>query len=578
MKLKGLLFIFFVLGLYMNLIAQDDFITVWKTDNNNVNSKKINYPGIGINYTLYWKKEDEPSINGTVTVPCSDATNPYTITFPQVGTYVVKYISGTGVFMGFSHEYNVLYNSPNKLIDVKQWGNVKWEILSKAFSGCKNMQMSATDAPDLSRCEALDSMFLYAEKFNSNINNWDLSNIKDISFMFSYAKIFNQELNNWNVSNVINMMGLFFHAEAFNQELNNWNVSNVENMEGVFADAIQFNQPLNNWNVSSATSMYYMFGNAKNFNQPLNNWNTSNVTNMKYMFWYARAFNQPLNNWNTEKVANMQQMFWHARAFNQHLGNWNLNQLNNAKDMLNYCGIDCPNYSETLLGWSNNTNTPNNINFGAIGRKYSDVALIVSARNNLINNNGWTISGDAEEPGCSPLPIKLYSFSVEQVKDVVYIDWVSLCEINNCLYAVYKSKDGKNWELLDEIQGAGNSREKRIYCLEDNNPYLGTTYYKLTQTDFDGTTQELGVRMVQINEITNNLKAYPNPTAGILTIQVKYNDINSLRVLNILGVVVTNHVNIISVSPSQIKLDFNDLERGTYFIQIDNKVAKIIKK
>jgi hypothetical protein len=61
--------------------------------------------------------------------------------------------------------------------------------------------------------------------------------------------------------------------------------------------------------------------------------------------------------------------------------------------MFSFTGMDCYNYSQTLIGWAANSNTPNTLTLGATGLQYGTNA--VSARDLLINTKGWTISGDA---------------------------------------------------------------------------------------------------------------------------------------------------------------------------------------
>jgi hypothetical protein len=60
--------------------------------------------------------------------------------------------------------------------------------------------------------------------------------------------------------------------------------------------------------------------------------------------------------------------------------------------MLDNSGMDCKNYSITLIGWANNINTPNGLNLGASGINYGTNAA--SSRNYLLNTKGWTITGD----------------------------------------------------------------------------------------------------------------------------------------------------------------------------------------
>jgi gliding motility-associated-like protein len=65
----------------------------------------------------------------------------------------------------------------------------------------------------------------------------------------------------------------------------------------------------------------------------------------------------------------------------------------NLIDMLVSSGMDCNNYSSTLIGWSANSSTPNGRILGAAGRQYGTNA--VAARTNLTTTKGWTIAGDA---------------------------------------------------------------------------------------------------------------------------------------------------------------------------------------
>jgi surface protein len=160
----------------------------------------------------------------------------------------------------------------------------------------------------------------------------------------------------------------------------------------MFYNALDFNQPIDNWNTSNVVSMFNMFFGASNFNQPIGNWNTSGVTDMYRMFADAISFNEPIGNWNTTNVINMNSMFYGASNFNQPIGNWNLTSLISNSNMLDNCGMDCINYSSTLIFWANNINTPNGLNLGASGMNYGTNAA--SSRNYLLNTKSWTINGD----------------------------------------------------------------------------------------------------------------------------------------------------------------------------------------
>jgi surface protein len=153
---------------------------------------------------------------------------------------------------------------------------------------------------------------------------------------------------------------------------------------------------INGWDVSNVKFMSSMFNGTK-FNQNIGSWNTSNALNMRYMFRNS-SFNQDISGWNTEKVGSMLLMFDGCTAFNQNLGNWSLKACGDITGMLNNAGMDCNNYSATLIGWSQNTNTPNNLTLGASGLKYGSYAT--TDRTNLDDTKNWTIT-DGGQGSCS---------------------------------------------------------------------------------------------------------------------------------------------------------------------------------
>ena len=172
-------------------------------------------------------------------------------------------------------------------------------------------------------------------------------------------------------------------------------------MVGMFNGAADFNQNIGNWNTANVTNMGMMFMNAYVFNQDITGWNTANVNNMSDMFNAAVSFNQDIDDWQTANVVNMAQMFLKASAFNQDIDTWILRPNVNLTNMLNGCGMDCSNYSSTLMGWQANNPTVIGRNLGATGRQYGTNA--VAARTSLTVTRNWTITGDiAGASVCDP--------------------------------------------------------------------------------------------------------------------------------------------------------------------------------
>ena len=350
---KAILFLFFFVTLVSAAVGQnanDWFVTVWdmskpteRTINNPSNT--IAFPGAGRNYTLYWEDVDNPSINGTEIVLSSEGYfSPYYLTVPSsIGKYRLKAYKGAGSFYGFGGETHIKKHDPQRLIAVEQWGTVRWfeTGLKRAFFRCTNMDVTATDSPDLrlpyldSRpVQDLTSMFFGCTSLvnaNGSIGNWNTQNVIDMGGMFCEATQFNQPLN-WNTQNVTNMNSMFYGATLFNQPLN-WNTSNVTSMAYMFSGATSFNQPLY-WDTEKVRDMRYMFKGATSFNGFISNWETKDLNNTSHMFEGATSFNQPIGNWNLARDTSMAYMFSGATSFNQPL-NWRTSIVGDMSYMFN---------------------------------------------------------------------------------------------------------------------------------------------------------------------------------------------------------------------------------------------------
>jgi surface protein len=301
-----------------------------------------------------------------------------------------------------------LLNSP---FNINSWNISNVTNLSGMFRGCSNFNQ-ALSLWNTANVTDMSSMFENAVFFNQNIGNWNTSNVTNMNKMFKDAFAFNRNIGNWNTASVTNMSEMFNcnigsgFTPSFNQNIGNWNTSNVTNMSGMFKGSLSFNQNIGNWNTANVTNMSNMFNQAFSFNQNIGNWNTSNVTNMSSMFesdfvFFTAPFattslfnnggSASIENWNTSNVTNMSRMFFRAENFNHKIGNWVLNSNVNLVEMLDRSGLNCSNYSQTIVGWNNNPTTPDNKVLGATFMEYGPEA--VAAINNLIFNKGWGFSG-----------------------------------------------------------------------------------------------------------------------------------------------------------------------------------------
>jgi surface protein len=298
-------------------IVAQNFITQWNLATAGSGTTQLTF-GVGtvgvVNYT--WATVPAAT-SGSGTFTGSTAT----ITGLPAGATIRLSIAPTN-FRRFNMNNGT---DRSRLTLAEQWGTTSWSSMATAFNGCNNLQVSATDIPNLSIVTSLSSMFANCSVLNSptNIGTWNTTTITDMSAVFNGASAFNQPIGAWNTGAVTTMLNLFKAASSFNQPLGSWNTGSVENMMFTFQNTVLFNQPIGTWNTGSVLYMNGMFGGAQAFNQSINSWNTQSVASMLGMFANSAAFNQPLASWNTSSVEVMISMFAGAQAFNQPIGSWN---------------------------------------------------------------------------------------------------------------------------------------------------------------------------------------------------------------------------------------------------------------
>jgi len=104
-----------------------------------------------------------------------------------------------------------------------------------------------------------------------------------------------------------------------------------------------------------------------------------------------------------------------------------------------------------------------------------------------------------ESDGVTTLPIELSSFSAKKDNGTVNLYWSTASEKNNDYFKLLRSIDGKNFNEIGRLNGAGTKNDASYYQFSDKKPIAGTNYYKLVQVDFDGKSSESKVVFATFN-------------------------------------------------------------------------------
>lgn len=111
----------------------------------------------------------------------------------------------------------------------------------------------------------------------------------------------------------------------------------------------------------------------------------------------------------------------------------------------------------------------------------------------------------------TPLPIELIYFSSVLKGSIVELSWATASERNNDFFTIERSGSGEKFEGIITIHGKGTTTLTSNYQTIDEAPLLGTSYYRLKQTDFDGKHTYSEVRTIENNNLGLQFKIYPNP-------------------------------------------------------------------
>ncbi|MBL0340120.1 MAG: T9SS type A sorting domain-containing protein [Bacteroidetes bacterium] len=163
----------------------------------------------------------------------------------------------------------------------------------------------------------------------------------------------------------------------------------------------------------------------------------------------------------------------------------------------------------------------------------------------------------------NPLPIELLYFNGKRNHEVVDLKWVTETEINNDYFTVERSDDGTHFSKLMNVDGAGNSTSPLSYFAKDEHPLTGNSYYRLKQTDYNGSTTLS--KIIKINfSSDNSCQLYPNPVKNNLTIS-SGEKIAKLVIYDVAGRQLTEYSGYKDV---MVKVDLSNLAEGYYTLKV----------
>lgn len=200
---------------------------------------------------------------------------------------------------------------------------------------------------------------------------------------------------------------------------------------------------------------------------------------------------------------------------------------------------------------------------------------------NINDANGCDASVVSQKILCEKLPIELISFNGEAQIQGNMLKWVTAAEIENDYFTLERSSDGVNFELINTQSGSGNTGSSNSYNYLDREAKNGISYYKLWQTDFDGTVNYIGVVSVTRGEASlaiNNILPIPVPDYLELTYTSLENGYVELQVFNALGKELSRKKTSTITGSNREIIDVSMYPAGMYFLTIVQGKTTVTEK
>ena len=99
-----------------------------------------------------------------------------------------------------------------------------------------------------------------------------------------------------------------------------------------------------------------------------------------------------------------------------------------------------------------------------------------------------------------PLPVSLLFFEALANDNHVKTRWATASETNNDYFTVERSADAIDFQPVGIVDGSGQSNALIQYAFTDAEPLPGLSYYRLKQTDFDGSATYSEIKPVRFTE------------------------------------------------------------------------------
>jgi len=277
-------------------------------------------------------------------------------------------------------------------------------------------------------------------------------------------------------------------------------------------------------NLTSVTDLSAMFSGASSFNADLSGWDVSTITGMSWMFEGATNFNGNISNWDVSNVLHMRVMFADAINFNQDVSGWDVSSVRWADMMFS----GARKFNQDISGW----------NVDSI--VWIDGMFLFASQFNQ-DLSHWNIQGVSNM-------ISLFDYS-------------GLSRKNYDLIL-------KAWQAKPHQLNVTLGADKIRYCLGDSSRALLIA----DGWSFGGDSLDCFAVGIEENNLTSNIRFYPNPASNSITIEIEQGtNYETFQIFSLTGKLVKEQ----QIQSSREVIEFSNLSNGIYMVKYGSSLKKL---
>jgi hypothetical protein len=181
------------------------------------------------------------------------------------------------------------------------------------------------------------------------------------------------------------------------------------------------------------------------------------------------------------------------------------------------------------------------------------------------------------------LPVELLNFNATYIDEnnSVLVKWMTASEMNCASFAVERSLNGIDFTAIQVVPGAGNSSMQKNYSVVDYWPLSGTSYYRLKQTDYNGSYKHSNISVIEIEPAEFELLSFnSNEESGMLEVNLNCSNkcMITFELFDMAGNKVYASQQNVPGNNSRVLIPASSLSRGIYVLKTFNGKRIITRK